>query len=62
MKAYSRLDENKPPPAPSLDASLFRPSPQEREFLRSAVSVDDSEVEKRVLEVQKEYVCARLLP
>lgn len=62
MKTYSRLDENKPPPAPSLDASLFRPSPEEREFLRSAVSTDDSELERRVLEVQKEYVCTRLLP
>lgn len=62
MDSFNRLDENKPPPAPPLDASLFQPSPREREFLRSAVSTDDNEVERRVLEVQKKYVCARLIP
>ncbi|KAA1472575.1 hypothetical protein DENSPDRAFT_838894 [Dentipellis sp. KUC8613] len=50
---------------PPLDSSLFRPTEPELEFLKAAISPDESEVRRRVEEVQKEayakhpYPCIR---
>ena len=58
MVVYSKLAENRPPPALPLDASLFRPNLREWDFLRSTISTDDAEIKRRVVQIQRECVFA----
>lgn len=39
-----------------LDESLFKPTPKQVEFLRAAITDDEEELRRRVMEVQKECV------
>lgn len=41
---------------PPLDPEFLALSEREMRFLRSAISSDDEEMKRRVLEVQREYV------
>lgn len=43
-----------PSKVPALDESLLTLSDVEQEFLHKAITPDDAELKKRILEVQKE--------
>ena len=54
MSAITREINVDPAVIPPLDDSLLSLSETESEFLRKAITADDAELRKRVLEVQKE--------